>query len=156
MRSVGAPKLNKELLLRVADKIEKLEHENDSDIGPGVEAFTMAFFTYDIFEKNDHGEFVYNVCEAPACIAGWGCAIAYPDTPLKKYERRDYPETHRITDVAQRAYGLTTEEARALFDPQFHLPFLGIQNVSISPQDAAKVLRHLAQEEVVDWSVALD
>jgi hypothetical protein len=75
-------------------------------------------------------------CGTPSCIAGWAVHLAGIDCSRSQ-----------VADKAADWLDLYFEdEAQDLFEPS-HLPY-----EAITPQHAAKVLRHLAETGVVDWS----
>ena len=75
-----------------------------------------------------------HACGTPSCIAGWAVHLAGIDCG-----------PHQVPDKAADWLDLPIGEEWELFDPD--LPYS-----SITPQHAAKVLRHLAETGVVDWS----
>jgi hypothetical protein len=75
-------------------------------------------------------------CGTPSCIAGWAVHLAGIDCSRSQ-----------VATKAADWLDLDIEDEQELFDPGHHLPY-----EAITPQHAAKVLRHLAETGVVDWS----
>lgn len=108
----------------------------------------------DIVENQKHGNGIddtgfnmsryNNSCGSPACIAGWAVWMEYGSD-------EDYNVT--VDDVAEEAGKIL-----GIHEPsdQMHL-FLGHEFIGdlpkITPKDAAKVLRHLADTKEIDWTI---
>jgi hypothetical protein len=83
-------------------------------------------------------------CGTTACIAGWEVA---------RLGRADFGNAYSI---AMDSLGLTHSEAGSLFVPGISTTEMstGHSPYEADGKQAAKVLRHLAETETVDWSVA--
>lgn len=86
------------------------------------------------------GQAIYT-CGTVACIAGHATALFQPDI---------WVESVGVWEIAERLLGLTEDEASDLF-----LPTDFRDNLStITPEEAAATLDHLAATGEVDWTVA--
>lgn len=98
-------------------------------------------------------DLVTPACQTCACIAGDALMLFAPDKPVL------------LGDVAFRArkhLGLNTRQAQDLFNPlrcydagdqqSYQIP-AGRSYVSITPQEAAKVIDHLIATGEVDWRI---
>lgn len=117
--------MNKERILALADHIEKLPHNNDMDeAGPH---FTMSRY--------------FNPCGSPSCIAGHAICM-FSD---KKFEDVYDYEFNEAAEVL----GLDWETAGKLFTPD--ASEAGKYWSQITPKEAARTLRHLAETGEVKW-----
>lgn len=117
--------MNKERILALADHIEKLPHYNDVDeAGPH---FTMSRY--------------FNPCGSPSCIAGHAICM-FSD---KKFEDVYGSEFNEAAEVL----GLGWETANKLFTPS--ALEAGKFWSMITPKEAARTLRHLAETGEVKW-----
>jgi hypothetical protein len=85
-------------------------------------------------------------CGTVACIDGWACVL---------FQGKSWDETNIREDAERRALlGLRDiHQAHQLFIPGQLLAGIGRLAGSISPSEAARVLRHLAATGEVDWSI---
>ena len=129
--------MNKERLIELADKIEKLEHylgvDDDSKINK--EQFSMA--TY--YGKTEEG------CNTPACIAGWAVYL---------YDK-DFDEAVRETGgfLSERAYRLLGVSPKDKEYQDLHKLFHP-HNVlwrNITPAQAAEATRAVANGTFTCW-----
>ena len=141
--------LNKEKLELLASTIEKQKHNTGNDgVNPrdAVEGFTMVC--------------VQHTCGTPACIAGYAYSLAVASVDD---EAKDYIEHNRnwynvasswLNDTLEPdgytrvAYNVLTN----LFEPRTHT-IRTDDWYDITPAQAAKVIRHLADTGEVDWSI---
>lgn len=79
-------------------------------------------------------------CGSTACIAGWAAAMGAPETVQAEGSQRN-----TIYLAAKNFLGLDEEQANDLFYSNTWMN---------DPKDAAKVVRHLAATNEVDWSKA--
>lgn len=142
--------LNKEKLERLASLIEVQKHvtfENGDNPRDATEGFTMICVTH--------------TCGTPACIAGFGVALAQEDVTdagRKVIEERRSPYNvvaSWLTDTLQ-PDGETTESYSLtpftyLFEPEDYEA--GKLWSHITPAEAARVIRHFAATNEVDWSI---
>ena len=99
-----------------------------------------------------------HTCGTPACIAGHAALLAAPHGKFVVTETRSWPrfkfpsggDIWYVSDVAQVWLNLNDWWADQLFQP---IP-LG-KAKKVTPAQAGKVLRHLAETGEVDWGVAL-
>ena len=115
--------MNKQRLLALADHLDRLEHTTERT-HPHEGHFNLDYIT-----------FGYE-CETPACIAGhveaiWGSC----DYSIGVMQRAG-----KMLDLDRLIY-------LELFDP--HIP----GREEITPQHAAKVLRHYVATGIVDWDL---
>ena len=112
-------------------------------------------------QEDAGGEYVYNqrqygihlwksrssyLCGSPGCISGWACYAA-------GVKSESYPET-----AAREWLGLSRTQASRLFAAEALLSprseYRDLDAVRVRPEEAAKVLTHLALTGDVDWGVA--
>lgn len=129
--------MNKERLIELADKIEKLEHylRVDEDSRINKEQFSMV--TY--YGKTAEG------CNTPACIAGWAVYL---------YDK-DFDEAVRETDgfLSERAYRLlgVSPEDKEYQDLQELFHPSNVLWRMITPAQAAEATRAVANGTFVSW-----
>lgn len=137
--------MNVEKLRLYADKIEALKPNSmgDANDGDGL-SFDMSRFAY--------------ACGTPACIAGWVTWWEHNRNPprglLDQVPQHDEAmasgdvgaDTFAFTQ-AKEALKLTREQAHALF----YATLAPIDIHEITPQQAAAVMRHLADTGEVNW-----
>lgn len=116
--------LNVPAVRELADLVEKQKHD-----GIGEESgFNMSRYR--------HG------CGSPACIAGWALWMEYPGD--------DFDWVEDVAEEAGKILGIDE------YEDQMHL-FLGHEFIGdlqkITPSDAAKVLRNLADTKEIDWTI---
>ncbi|MCV0350234.1 MAG: hypothetical protein K5863_09165 [Nitratireductor sp.] len=95
-------------------------------------------------------------CNSTACIAGWACLALDYDGTFRKTIRTKEPNG-LYEGVAAEILDLDEDTALSLFEPM-NTDFDDRTDVrwdTITPQQAAKVLRHLAKTGEVDWSIVL-
>jgi hypothetical protein len=126
--------VNRENVLKVAEAIE-----NHSIKWLG---FNMSFIGTTADE--DHPDRL-NSCQTIACIAGWTKAVLEPVGSSAEFLH--WTERHFTHDVAD-LLGLDGYESAELFLPD------RVEWDTITPAQAVRVLRHLAETGEVDWSVA--
>lgn len=121
--------MNKERILALAEKIEKLPHRNRE-----VGGFTMVSYT-----RTD-GE-----CRTPACIAGHA-VFEFDKAQWEILGSRDFPHT---ADIANYLLDLdyNTQGMELFYPTDRHWS-------DITPVQAASVLRHLAETGEVDWAAS--
>lgn len=125
--------MNKERLLELADLLETekvAKHFDMNKYFAGPDIIRMS--AYNLGDALDN-------CKAVACIAGWTVAKFDPKTPIKYGE---------VKERAQELLDITEESANALFTPDQEF----VSWKSISPSDAARAVRTLAETGSVDWS----
>lgn len=121
--------MNKERVLALADLIECQPHVDPLGIDPYLEpsGFNMNCFTHS--------------CGTPSCIAGFAAW---------EYNGRKINDSDETESKAREYLGLASYfGAKRLFFPTVS----GRECASITPQEAAQVLRHLAETGEVDWSI---
>ena len=122
--------MNKVRLLELADHLETLTHHPDDGLYDEVigseKFFNLSAYTFE--------------CEAPACIAGHAAAM-FSDL----YDVDIHDEAELVLD-------LTTKQADNLFLPSLH-KVIAKRMIDVTPQEAAKVVRHFAETEKIDWSI---
>ena len=124
--------MNKERILELADVIEGKTHHRRGELsllqrlGGRERFFNMDTYNFE--------------CGAPACLAGWAIHL-FDDSD----DRHLWPP-RRLVETAGRLLGLTHEQASKLFLPD------PLVRGGISPERAAKTLRHLAKTgKVIYW-----
>lgn len=122
--------MNKEKILRLANILEGLEHTSCID-DPGK--FNMSIYAF--------------TCGAPACVAGWAVALEEEDYNLNKATYSPIHEVGIIHERARDILDLSNAEARRLFVPTLFRR----SRREITPREAARVLRRLAQTGIVQW-----
>lgn len=131
--------MNAENVNAVADAIEQHKIE-----GLG---FNMSAFVQEVGGGiKDHSG---HPCDTVACIAGWAAAVAKSQGP-DQLMAMDWDPHEAIDREASTFLGIDVDQEHELF-------FEGPQNTFFSrvlPEQAVKVLRHLAATGEVDWSVA--
>lgn len=132
--------MNKERILALADLIETLTYRNEDNWAP--DSFNMGRYSYTYDPNTD--EESGHVCDTPACIAGWAYAMKNNfDENLNwiKFE----------SGMSAEYLGLTSEQASELF---YGRGFSAAKrDIEVSPEEAAKTLRHLAETGEVDWFI---
>jgi hypothetical protein len=139
------------------------------------QGFNMNSYTtdLDVFDEEDReteetlATHVKHECNTTACIAGWAATwLARDGTLLKHARNEDTVDNLAQFDSAPFAYagshatfartvlGLDDEDAAELFEPMNYGPYQGLAYEAATPEQAAKVLRHLAKTGVVDWSMS--
>ncbi len=119
--------MNTDRILALASLIEAQPHKSwRADDG-----FTMT-------------EYVHS-CRTPACIAGFACAL--------HLETNIIPSGTHYTGQAMNYLEIEYELARELFAPKGFGATGNAFRETITPQHAAKVLRHLASSGTVDWTI---
>ncbi|MDV2964989.1 hypothetical protein RZ532_03315 [Nitratireductor aquimarinus] len=98
---------------------------------------------------------VEHECGTVCCIAGWAAMyLQEGDQPLRespaKLTPHDFPRRK-----AREILGLTEHQTRQLFEPMDHdvSDDPNLDWYSVTPKQAAKILRHLATTSVVDWTI---
>lgn len=136
--------MNKERILKLADHIEKMAYTGPDDAGSGdypddfnaeTPTFNMAFYM--------------NSCETAGCIAGWAAHLFG-----KKSDKPIYDHA----DVAAKVLGLDWNEHGEFTESTPHklfYPTLCSHN-QYTPQEAAQVLRELAETGEVNWPKKFD
>lgn len=123
--------MNKERILHLADAIET---------GSEILGFNMnyEYATLDdpSCDKSDHG------CGTVACILGWTVHLFCKRPTLCQLQDRH---------LAASLLAINEDKAYHLFYPSQRY---GVKYSEVTPQKAARVLRHLAETGKVDWSVA--
>lgn len=123
--------MNKERVLALAELIEKQPHVGKEEAT--TEGFDMAQW--------------FHPCGTPACIAGWTLALKYGDWSPKLHDKRD---ARGVEADAADYLGLEGNQSAQLF-------FVGYKSEKsfseVTPQDAAKLLRHFAETGTIDWSI---
>ena len=119
--------MRKDRIRKLADTIEKCEAVYGDDQG-GDYKFWMGEIQFD--------------CGSPACIAGWAEHIFGEDT--------DFDLTYLLD--------ISSSDEMELIEPRYknHAYFPAVRSDHpgfITPQHAAKVLRHFAETGIVDWRV---
>lgn len=121
--------MNKKRIHQLANILEEL--------GPGE--FTMRRYVHD--------------CGAPACIAGYAAALT-AERPLSKVDLEI--KGHYL---ARDGLGISHEQASQLFIPHDEtINDTGERYLTytVTAQGAAKVLRHFAKTDVIDWTQAVN
>lgn len=117
--------MNKEYILELADFLETIQ--------PGAESgFNMNWY----MNKNCN-DYSGHKCGTVACIAGWIALRDGQEEPAEWY-----------TKYGAKKLGIDLDLAFKLFSPR------RIWAYDATPQQAAIVLRHLANTGEVDWNVA--
>lgn len=138
--------LNKEKLHKFADMIEQEKHVNFDNVdNPRDEmtGFNMGM--------------VFHTCGTPACLAGYMCATAVSDgfLPVQDFMNGGTSAYLKagawMHDVPVEEYYREGTYYFNLFEPDSRIA--GKNWDDITPQDAAKVIRHLADTGEVDWSI---
>jgi hypothetical protein len=123
--------MNKERVLALAELIEKQPHVGKEE--ETTEGFDMAQW--------------FHPCGTPACIAGWTLALKYGDWTPALQDKRG---AGGVEADAADYLGLEGTQSAQLF-------FVGHEAekslADVTPQDAAKLLRHFAETGKVDWSI---
>ena len=120
--------MNIERIRELADHVEKLKHVPYIKRAGGPGQFNMRGYTFS--------------CGTPACIAGHAVALFGGDPDLS------------IGEAAANALGINYEED---FHPLFEPPYPNLFPWSkITPAQAARCLRHLADTGDVDWDLAVE
>lgn len=119
--------MNKERILAVADKIEKLPHKRDDNIlsHENVESFSMISYTTN--------------CGSPQCIAGWVNHL-YGKFPPEEMAKCDFDHLHKAAELLD----INEQQAWELFHPNGTWRF-------ITQTQAAQTLRDLAETGSVIW-----
>ena len=132
--------MNIERMTLLAEKLE--------DVGQFPE---MGFNMVDYIDRDGYNRDTSgHSCETTACIAGWAHWISLGMDPNKL--ARLGLNSHV---VAQDWLGLTDKQAGELFLPDGEeLAPYGLSYNSITPWDAAKVVRRAADTGTIDWSAA--
>lgn len=147
--------LNKEKLELLASIIEKQKHNTTDEGNPrdAEDGFTMVCITHH--------------CGTPACIAGYAYTLALNDVTE---EGREYCEDNRNPYNVTSSWlndtlgpdGRTVgdyEMLLPLFEPRTHVGKKRIYTedwYDITPAQAAKVIRHLAATDEIDWSIIIE
>lgn len=134
--------MNKKNILRVADAIEKGEL-----VKRGIGFNMEAVISIATDRRKDH----VDSCGTVACIAGWAHCVRYPRRKLARLiaDTEDYAHYESVAwESAVDFLGLSEETADDLFQPSGAGPW-----TYITPAQAVRVLRHLAETGKVDWSV---
>jgi hypothetical protein len=122
--------MNKENILKLANHIESLRHIGDDEaLGQGVEGFNL---NREVF-----------TCGTPACIAGW--AVSF------QRHTNQIADDEEFTNDAMKYLGVNEYEYDDLCYPFYAKAISSFDDVT--PAQAAKVLRNLAETGVVDWDV---
>jgi len=125
--------------------------------------FNMGSYSQEVADS-DYSTNVEHKCGTTACIAGWVAEFFKTDGTLLKRRRTDeqiqrmgYGGVTPYSEVAAGILGIDDRTAYELFEPMNARPSLAAADWdAVTPQQAAKVLRHLATTGEVDWKVAFD
>lgn len=124
--------MNKENFEILASKIEKLEHKQ------GVcEAFDEAANGFNLNRE-------FFGCGAPACIAGWATSLATNSSHIKMSD---------IKTETMKFLGIDSETFEELCYPFDAFAGSNVEFEDILPEEAAKVIRNLAETGQVDWTI---
>ena len=96
-------------------------------------------------------------CNTTACIAGWACLVLRDDGMIRaKNDVLSPDQIDSFPGTARRLLGITVDQANELFEPMNYtdLDRFKVDWNTITPRQAAKVLRHLAKTGEVDWGRA--
>lgn len=115
--------MNKERLLHLAEVIERAPHERGKWAESGYFA-PLTAFTMELWH-----------CGSVGCIGGWAC---------KLFNDGNVVGTEEVAPLL----GLSFETANTLFYPPNRLDYS-----SITPAQAATVIRHLVETGEVDWTI---
>lgn len=138
--------MNTEAILDLAEFIERLTLLTQTDVEDAdMRSYTNVppgrWFRMDVWLTQTQHEFD---CGTIGCIAGW--AAWHWDMAVKKDQDRFMINDRSVG----RVMGLSQDQTTQLFlPPSLH----GIGYKNVTPYMAGKVLRHLADTGVVDWSV---
>ena len=127
---------NKQRLLELADRIEKLPHYDlDADFCVEKESFNMSRF----MKKSAWPEEIS--CGTVSCLAGWTVALFMPEK--KKIEKGDM---FSFPNVASELLGLDLDIANRLFyvAEAGERPGASKSLQTITPQEAAQACRNVA------------
>jgi hypothetical protein len=135
---------------------EKMEHWDEIDGIGQVQGFEMGDFACRYQRGEENLAAKYGVhwanghkCGTAGCIAGCAVAMQYP--------YREITESAHIAEEAEEILELTCDQAIELFMPSStSVIYSGPGPYDITPQQAARVLRHLAATGEVDWNKAFE
>jgi hypothetical protein len=126
--------MNKKRILEVADAIER---HAIKDLG-----FNMSTYMQTPLQRWAMPDRSGHDCGTVGCIAGWTLALTNGVATVKEMLGG------RIHAKAAEALGLDRLTALELF----LAPGMGCHYGQVTPEEAVRVLRHLAETGVVDWS----
>ena len=138
--------MNVERLRLLADHVETLEHakgartdhleHRETTPFPEVRLFNMNWYFGMAYADLDeyYDDAGHHPCRSSACLAGWTCLLWPPDGPRDRGAK----------EYAQEALDLTLQEATVLFTPNAEFPGPLSQLTFITPADAARACRALA------------
>lgn len=123
--------MNKELLQKVVDKLNTIDDDQ----------FSMLDF---FFRKNG--------CKSPSCIAGWAIELSEVDSD---FSNLGYVSGVSAWLVAADICGIDYDTAHSLFIPT-RKDYDGSEfyPYAAKPKEAARVVQHLIDTGIVDWSMA--
>ncbi|MBN7759747.1 hypothetical protein JYP52_01245 [Nitratireductor aquibiodomus] len=140
--------LNINAVNALADLLDNLPAETET-------GFNMMYYNraldHSYMQVDTHVE---HECGTVCCIAGWAAMyLQEGDQPLRETPAKR--ELHHLPRrKAREILGLTEHQTRQLFEPMDHDdPAPDLDWYSVTPKQAAKVLRHLAATSVVDWTI---
>ena len=125
--------MNRDRVIQLADAIE---NNSIPDLG-----FNMEYYIALPDDTNNIADRSGNNCNTVACIGGWIAHIAEPTSVESFRDAGEWLDLHFM-------------EANKLFYADgIGFDHHGIPLEEITPQDAVKVLRNLAETGNVDWSI---
>ena len=122
--------MNKDRILRLAERVEKMPHLSDAGypLSPTARVFSMHKYYFD--------------CGAPACIAGHAEVMAEEEYGKNFGVGNFFHTPQNTADYLELGYDIATE----LCEPS------GFGALTrITPQHAAACLRHLVETGEVEW-----